>query len=308
MHQLVDNLHDREAVGTVLRYTKRTFTSFVLADYDLRFKEMIAINARLGWQLGEKFKLNTSFNRRSDLTLSKAVRQAPDTTNNLIVYDLTMAEYQRLGFTEEDIQNVARAFAITQENWTVGGAYQMDKDRQFNLDFSVFSNSGYEALPAYLGTTGYINTADLAYDALSKKEAGSPGTKNQYMVQAQWISTNTFVERDLHVLGMRYARFSGYQQNSFYVNSRLPPYLNWNPRPRLNITQIRRHPKEPLTSTSTALSGETMIAVEPSLKVDYRWKRSWVFDAEIGLSFKKYSGNTPNTNNQTLRIGYNYTF
>jgi len=314
MHQLVDDLHDREAVGTVLRFTKKTFTAFALFDYDLQFKEMIAINSRLGWQLGEKIKLNTSFNRRSDLTLSKAVRQAQSSTGaSGVVYDLTMAEYFNLGFTEEDIANVARAFSITQENWTVGATYQLDKDRQFNLDFSVFSNSGYDPLPAYLKNSSYIDTGALSFQALRDKEIGSPGTENQYQVQAQWISTNTFVERDLHVLGTRYSRFSGYQQASLYLNSRLPPYLNWNPRPRLNLTQIRRYPKPALTPTTSAIAGETMVAIEPSLKVDYRWKRAWVFDAEIGLSFKRYSGGSANSSsndskNQTLRIGYNYTF
>ena len=314
MHQLVDELHDREAVGSVFRFTQKTFTAFALFDYDLQFKEMIAINARLGWQLGEKFKVNTSFNRRSDLTLSKAVRQAQDVSDASIIYDFTMAEYLRLGFSEEDIRNVARAFAITQENWTVGGTYQLDKDRQFNVDFSVFSNSGYDKLPDYLGAPGSgIDSGDPAFLALETKEQlGSSGTKNQYMVQAQWISTNTFVERDLHVLGARYARFSSYQQSSLYLNSRLPPYLNWNPRPRLNLTRIHQHPS-PSLSGGEATSGEVMVAIEPSLKVDYRWKRAWVFDAEIGLSYKRYSGDnpnrtSPNTRNQTLRIGYNYTF
>jgi len=311
MHQLVDDFHDREAVGSVLRFTQKSFTAFALLDYDVRFQEMIAINSRVGWQIGENTKINTSYNRRSDLTLSKAVRQAQNTTTNQI-YNLTIDEYMRLGFSEADIENVARAFAISQENWTIGASYQLDKDRQFNVDFSVFSNSGYDPLPEYLSQTSAIDAGDPAFLALQSKEIGSPGTKNQYQVQTQWISSNTFVERDLHVLGLRYSRFSGYQQGSIFVNSRLPPYMNWNPRPRLNITQIRRHPK-PGINGGQSIGGETMVAIEPSLKVDYRWKRAWVFDAEIGFSFKRYSGGdsenpTPGTKNETIRIGYNYTF
>lgn len=308
--QTVASLSDRQAVGGVIRYTQKELTGFALADYDYGFNELIAANFRLGWQALEKVKFDVSYNYRSELNLSKALAFAGSE-----VYDIT--RYLKDGLDAAQIEAIARSRAGAQSNWTVGSTYQVDKDRQLNMDINVFSSKGYGGVPEDVigtpcnspdqATNGcnltYVPSSSTDTAHILKTVPGGAGTSNQYQMNLQWISTNTFVERDLHVIGTQLSWFSTYDQYGIYVNSRLPPYKNWNPRPRLNVY------KRTFAAGGSASTTGSMVAIEPSLKVDFRWKRAWVFDIEAGMSYLRYSNpNSANQRNETIRMGYHYTF
>ena len=135
---------------------------------------------------------------------------------------------------------------------------------------------------------------------------GAPSTGNQYTLSAQWISGNLFAQRDLYVFGTRFSKFDSYNDITLFANARMPDIDNWKPRPRITISNRSFNCSESVSSS--CISG-TRIAIAPSIKVDYAWKKYWVFDMELGFEIVEYSDVDVNDEvRQNVRIGYNYNF
>ena len=127
------------------------------------------------------------------------------------------------------------------------------------------------------------------------------GTGSQYSLSVQYIASNMFAERDLHVAGLRYSDFSSYNEISLFLNSRLPPVMGWKPRPRINLSQR--------SFEGSSTTEGSRFAIAPSIKVDYRYLKKWVFDVELGFEWVTYSSSTvDDETRQNIRIGYHYTF
>ena len=184
-------------------------------------------------------------------------------------------------------------------------SYQVDKDKQFNLDLSVYSSSGTERFPQEVIDKSTFTTEEKA--AL-EATIPSPGTENHYLYAFQWISSNTFVERDLHVLGFRFAQTITYDEFTMYVNSRLPPVRNWNPRPRFSISQRNFAVSNSDNVNPNAITG-SLLSIKPSIKIDYRWKKAWLFDIDFSVEYLDYS-DVENRDGfrESIRLSYHYTF
>ena len=120
-------------------------------------------------------------------------------------------------------------------------------------------------------------------------------TGNQYIYSLQWISSNTFVERDLYVVGLRQSEFSRYTDTSAFVNARVPINKEWRSGFRLNVS----------SRESSTFGGRSTIS--PLIKLNYRLSRAWSFDSEIGFDFVK-NEDSPNEVRTRGRVAYNYTF
>lgn len=319
VNQEVDGLRDREAVGGDMRFSEKTVTLYTSLDYDTLFKQPTLGSVRWGWQYNKKSRLNVSYDYRALSNTSNLVNKItpvekdsdnPNHTASVQFLPLTtMAELRNI-IPEEDLYLLASLYTTKSHNFTIGSSIQYDKDNQINLDVSMYKTDATPTadLTAYEGRSDEIygdgNLADTIFVGL----VGQAATQDNRTItaSAQLIASNAWMEKDLHVIGMRVSRNeTGGEETSrdisVFMNSRLPPWNKINPRPRINISYRE------FKNTSVNQGSRWFIA--PTIKLDYRWKKELVFDVELGYDYLHYPDDTGrNQQNGSARIGYNYTF
>ena len=282
VQQEVDGILDRQAIGGDVRYAKKGLSIFGLLDYDLFYNDVSLFNVRVGWSYSKSNKLNFSFNRRQLYMTSRALEgMSVNTIDELL--DV---------ISEKEIQKIAKERTRSNDTLTIGNSYQINKDQQFNADVTILQSSGAP------GGTDPVEEAALIIDPtlpLDSTIFPVDATGNQYIYSLQWISSNTFVKRDLYVVGLRRSEFSRYTDNSVFVNARVPINKKWRSGFRLNVSKRE----------SSAFGGRSTIS--PLIKLNYRLSRAWSFDSEIGFDFVENDG-SPNEVRTRGRVAYNYTF
>jgi len=287
INQTADGIADRQAFGAGVRYTDKEMTFFSLLDYDFLFDEINLFNFRWGWKFSENSKLNVSYNRRQLLFVTSALNNQPlDTTLDDVVNLLSEAGTRQLALDRTSLT----------ETFTVGNSYQFDRDNQLNVDLTMFKSSGTVSRFDLENPLGCV-----VPNCTMVNVPGAPDTGNQYTLSAQWISGNLFAQRDLYVFGARYSSFDSYSDITIFANARMPDIDNWKPRPRITISNR--------SFSGGGFTTGTRVAIAPSIKVDYAWKKYWVFDMELGFEIVEYSDVTVDDEvRQNVRIGYNYNF
>jgi hypothetical protein len=133
---------------------------------------------------------------------------------------------------------------------------------------------------------------------------GYDGTTS-YNLTTQLIANNVFAPQDLQIVGFRFGKFSNtFDDYVLFYNGRLAPWFNWNPRPRINIGYRN-------SRGGTNVVQADRIQISPSIKVDRRWKKSWVTELELGFDgfyYEKVENAPDDQNGYFFRIGYHYTF
>ncbi len=293
VNQQADGFSDRQAVGYGVRYADRFTTVFGLLDYDFLFDDINLLNLRWGWKYLENSKLNVSYNFRKLIFLSSALNNQPlDTSLGDLISIKGEAEARRLA---EDRTNSTKTF-------TVGNSYQFNRDNQLNIDLTMFQSSGTVTrndlqTPVPCSTT--ISLTDPP--CVLVNVAGAPETGRQYTLSGQWISGNLFAQRDLYVFGLRASKFDTYNDATLFINARLPDMNRWKLRPRLNMSYRDFNENSSTTGTRSSIA--------PSIKIDYAWKKAWIFDFELGVEYVDYTDpNFANETREAVRIGYSYAF
>ncbi len=277
VQQEVDGILDRQAMGGDVRYAKKGLSIYGLLDYDLFYNAVSLFNVRVGWSYSKSNKLNFSFNRRQLYLTSRALEGMSVTTiDELLDY-----------IPESEIQKIAKERTRSNDTLTIGNSYQISKDQQLNVDVTVLESSG---------SPGGIDPIEaVAIPAVDPTVFPVEATDKQFIYSLQWISSNTFVERDLYVVGLRRSEFSRYTDTSVFVNARVPINKEWRSGFRLNLS----------SRESTSFGKRS--TVSPLIKLNYRLSRAWSFDSEVGFDFveNEASANEVRTRG---RIAYNYTF
>ena len=276
VQQEVDGILDRQAMGGDIRYAKKGLSIFGLLDYDLFYNDVSLFNVRVGWSYSESNKLNFSFNRRQLYTTSRALEgMSVNTIDELLNV-----------ISEKEIQRIAKERTRSNDTLTIGNSYQINKDQQFNVDVTILQSSG---------SPGGTDPVELANGDPDPTIFPVEATGSQYIYSLQWISSNTFVERDLYVVGLRQSEFSRYTDTSAFVNARVPINKKWRSGFRLNMS----------SRESTTFGGRS--TVSPLIKLNYRLSRAWSFDSEIGFDFVD-NEDSPDEVRTRGRVAYNYTF
>lgn len=276
VHQDVDGILDRQAVGGDIRYAKKGLSIFGLVDYDVAYGDLSLFNLRVGWNYTKSNKLNFSYNRRHLLMTSRALEGMSVTTiEDLLDY-----------IPEDEIRDIAEERTRVDETLTIGNSYQINQDQQLNADVTVLKSSGSE---------GGIDPVELANGDPDPTIYPVEATDNQFIYSLQWISSNTFIERDLYVVGLRRSQFERYIENSVYINARIPFSNEWRPGFRLSYS----------VRDSETFGKRT--TVSPLVKVNYRLNKAWSFDADLGVDIVK-NEIAPNEIRARGRVAYNYTF
>jgi hypothetical protein len=287
VQQEVDGILDRQALGGDVRYAQKGLSIFGLLDYDVLYSELSLFNLRIGWNYTESNKLNFSYNRRNLVMTSQALNGMSGiyTIDQLLDY-----------LPESEIRRIAKERTQVYETLTLGNTYQYTKDRQFNADVTVLKSS---AIPE--GVNPLREEERLAEIALNGSSAidttvfGAEASDLQYIYSLQLISSNTFIERDLYVVGLKYSSFDTYNDTSAFINARIPLFEKWRTGMRLNVSK-----------RDSQSAGKSTI-ISPVIKINYRLTRAWSFDADVGMDFVD-NVELPDEVRQRLRLSYAYTF
>ncbi|MDH5327732.1 MAG: tetratricopeptide repeat protein [Gammaproteobacteria bacterium] len=305
VNQTVDSMADREAMGGDMRYSEKEVTMFGSLDYDTFYGVPTLGNVRWGWQYNKKSRLNISYDYRNLIFTSQATRLYY--TNATLNYAFDGIDEMRKVFSDERIKEIARAYTAKTHSITAGTSIQEDKDNQYTFDFSMYKSLDGDSVTI---TQAEVDRVPGGATTIGEGNTISPLLENRtYTLSAQWIASNALQENDLHVVGVRASQYqtrnagSGQLETtstdvSLFVNSRLAPINNWNPRPRLTMSYRK----------FAGVSTGNRLMVQPTVKLDYRWKKEWVFDVEFGITWLDYANDDFDKNEGAIRLGYNYTF
>ncbi|MCG6968881.1 MAG: hypothetical protein LJE85_03850 [Gammaproteobacteria bacterium] len=299
--QNVESDTDRQALGGDFRYSTKLHSFFGGVDYDVYFNELNLLNLRWGWQLNANSRLNFSYDFRKLIMFTNALynlRVSDGNLNRALRYD----ELTKI-LTEERAKELALNRTNESSSITVGNTYQISKTKQLNTDLSMYRSAPLE---------DFVFTQDEKDEFLRVTGSSQPlldhvgydGTTS-YNLTTQLIANNVFAPQDLQIVGFRFGKFSNtFDDYVLFYNGRLAPWFNWNPRPRINIGYRN-------SRGGTNVVQADRIQISPSIKVDRRWKKSWVTELELGFDgfyYEKVENAPDDQNGYFFRIGYHYTF
>ncbi len=206
IHQTVNGITDRTAVGSELRYITPTASVFTLADYDISYALLNTVLTLANWQFEGGAGLNVVLDYRLSptLTTSNALQGQPYTSMKELLAATSESEVRQLA-----VDRTARS-----KSATVGGNVPLNQKLQVSGDVTL-SNLG--SMPASGGV-----------DAVE-------GTGNEYIYSLQLIGSSLLKEGDVSILGVRYYDAKDSRTSSLIVNSRYPLTNDWHINPRLRI-------------------------------------------------------------------------
>jgi len=198
IQQTVDDVTDRQATGTEIRYFDPKRTAFALIDYDLSFGDLNIGMFQLTRLFGTKTSLNVLIDHRKApiLTLSNAVIGEIDTS--------IRSQLQTL--SEDELRAQADARTAESNLYMIGVNHNFNTKWQLGGDVKLFNTTGTPAsgpLPA------------------------TSGTGNIYVYTLQGISTSIFSKRDISVLSLSYLNSPTYSGQSVSLSNRTLIYDRW---------------------------------------------------------------------------------
>lgn len=282
IHQAVESITDRTAVGTEVRFFTPMSSVFTLVDYDVSYSELNTALMTANWQLENGAGINLALDYRLSptLTTSNALQGQTVTT----VKDL-LAE---LGGDESALRQLALDRTARSKTATLGGNVPINEKLQVTGDFTL-SNLG--SMPA--------STAPVPIEAVE-------GTGNEYIYSVQLIGSSLMKEGDVSIIGVTYYDAKDSNTSSLTLNTRYPVTNDWRINPRMRIDY---------KTSSTA--GNT-VSYKPQLRTDYRLRKELTFEMEGGVEWDTQSAlnSTTTTTNPTdqntqiyyVSIGYRWIF
>lgn len=268
--QRADELVDRQAAGIELRYFDDNKTAFATVDYDLHFNELNTAIFSGSWTFPDK----------STFTLGADYRKSPSLfTSNALQGQPVDTLRALLGINNEDeIRQFALDRTATAKSATIGFSRPLNKMLQVNLNATWSNISATEA---------------------SAGVEASPSTGNEFFYSGQLIGTNVVKDGDIFVAGVRYADRSNSDYYILDLNTRYPITRDFRVNPRLRFSY-----------RENKFNDSTEFAVQPSLKLNYRWTRDLSLELEVGGQWanREQDGITDEELEYFVILGYRYDF
>ena len=299
IQQNIEGMVDRQAVGGDVRYADKIYSVFASLDYDVSYKVLNLVFLRAGWKANDQTRIDVNYNlRQSPLIFTSSALQSEGVTK--------FKDLQAIA-SENEIREKVRGISSLSRMLTVSAVYDIDQNNQINADLTTSSIDGKGEVPtlrclrwvkppASVETKDYTELDNFCVSSVVVPAQAKYGPENSYSVQ--YIASNYFIERDIHILGGRFSNGAGRSQTSLFLTSRFPYDEQWyiGPRIRFDTTQ---------NDTDNSKVTQPSLAV----KLDYRWKKQVSFEAELGYNLDRYSGGTnPNSSRTTIYFGYDVDF
>jgi len=277
IQQMANDLVDRQAVGSEIRYFKPTFNIFNLIDYDTSYDTLNIFLLNANWVFPQQGNLYATIDSRKVpyMSTSNALQGQPFQT---------IEELETL-FTEEEIRQLALDRTATSNTFTIGGAKQLNE----------FMN----------GHGQYQISADFTYNTISEMPASGgvpelPGTGDNYFIGGQFIGSNILKRGDTSIFSLRlgYTQISDDMTVAFDTRYPITEKLRFNPR----IQYFRREGKD---------NDNLLTTLRLSAKADYRLlNNKMLIEGEIGYdnTDDQVAGIDTKSNSLFWYLGYRLDF
>lgn len=244
IHQRIDGIEDRSAVGTEFRLTHSTGHLFGLVDYDVSYGSLNTALLVGSWRPRNSTTISFLLDQRSSpiLTTSNALQgQSVDRMDALL--DL---------YTEDEARELAEDRSATSRTATVGAMHEITPRLMAGLEFTATHLS---STPASGGVEG------------------GPGTGTEYAYAAHLTRTDWLLDGDYLALSLRYLDGDVADRTSLDLTGRYPITRQLRIAPRLR-GELRNRDE-----------GNDEFRFRPSLRIDYRWRRRFILEAEVGAEW-----------------------
>lgn len=270
IEQQTDDLLDRQAIGTELRYTDDTTSVFGLIDYDIHYNEVNMAITTASWTAPDKSTVTASADYRKSpflLTQNALQGQAVGSLADMLTF-----------LSEEEIDQLADDRSATARTFSVSYSKPINEMFQVTLDATLANIS---ASPA----SGGVDEV--------------PATGNDYYYSALLLANSVLRENDAFTLGLRYADRQSSDTYAIDVSSRYPV-----------TSALRVSPTLRLSYRDGETTDFTEWSVLPSLRVNYAWMEDVGLELEAGARYtERQEGTTTSEDLEYFfLVGYHYDF
>ena len=274
IEQQNDGILDRRAIGGEARYFDPVHSLLSFVDYDISYDSLNTLILLGTWTLPDRTTINASVDYRNSPILTTSNALQGQTVRNI---DALLNS-----LTEDQIRQLAEDRTADVTTVTLGANHPLTAQYQVSGDVTLSRLSG-------TNSSGGIE--------------GIPGTGNEYFYNLQLIGSNLMTRGDISVLGLRYSDTSTSQISSLTVNTRYPIKTVWRINPRFRLDY-----------RDNSNNDTTQWIAAPSLRIDYRWRKRYRFEAEGGGEWStqdlpdSLGGNSEQSSSWFVNIGYRADF
>lgn len=316
IQQVADDIVERRAIGTELRYFNGTTSWFGTVDYDTIY-DMVNIAMLQGnWMAFDGYNFNLLLDHRKSPILygETALQVGPftykDASGNILtrsalsIHDLlTMETLLPPGYpdiSKGDIYDYVRALVPDSDMVMLGVTKQVSDRWQLGGDIRI--NNTYQTdgvfLPAVRPNIPPSTCMTDCFDEINITKQDGTGYIYTYTLQA--IGTNTLFKDDTSVIMASFVNDPTFNaQNLSYANS-VSPNDKW----RLDSSLRYYHENSNMDVTTWKMT--------PGLRVNYHWRDNMSFEAEASVEFTRthdpVSGVNIETWRENLFVGYRWDF
>ncbi len=270
LHQTIDSLTDRQALGGELRYFNQGTSIFSLIDYDIFYSELNAFLFSASHTTANKTRYHWSFNQRKSpyiSTRNALIGQAAD----------SLQELQELFLSDEEILDLATDRTLESQTSTLQISQPLNKTYDISGSLTWLTLSG---APASGGV------AEIT-------EPGSQLYFNLYLRGARLYSKG-----DSNQLGLRMSQLSSSDVWSIYVTSKYRWAKSWSISAKLRFDDRENH------------AGGGQQNISPSFRLQYQDRQQYVYaDFGAILYTNQVEGLSDiSTDIYYTYIGYRYFF
>ena len=211
IHQVIDNITDRTAVGTEIRYLDKNQTYFSIIDYDISYDKLSTF----------LFLSNYRFKNGATINVQLDYRTSPILTTSNALQGQTVTDIGELlrTRTESEVRQFAEDRTAITRTATISGNYPLNGKLQISADATVTNSSA-------TATSGGVT--------------GSPAQSNDYFVSTQLIGRGLITESDISIVGLRYADTSTSKNTTFTANSNFRIKNKYRINPRFTFDYQKR--------------------------------------------------------------------
>lgn len=286
--QKLEDIVERQAVGTEMRYFDTNKTAFLLLDYDTQFAALnVAMLQATYTATSERtYNLFADHRRTPYLSTRNALYGANTTSLTELLQFISEDEVRALAADRTGTSNMAQ-LGLTQQvsaKWQIGGDVRVSKYETLAAsgDPSAVDPNRDPNLP--LPAVGYV------------QESVSPG--HDWAISQQLIGSNLFSSRDVTVFSLSLMGSTQYHGQSLYIYSR----GNFTDKWSMDLSlQLYRQNFE---------SGMTMARVMPMLRTAYQLRQSISLDLDAGVEVTHTEIGTSITegHRQFFSLGFRWDF
>jgi hypothetical protein len=210
VHQDIEGITDRRAVGGEFRYFGSNQSVWGLIDYDTEYQELGSAFLQASWRFASRLTINGSFDQRHSpfLSVGNAIIGQPDIAFSQLIEIFGEDEVRQLGL---DRSPVSTSFSF-------GLSYSLSPRFQLNAN---------------------TNQTSIDETPTSGGVFGMPASEYRYFATSI-VASSLIKEGDVTIVGIRHSSSETSEVVSLTIDTRYPISRSWRLNPRLRVDRRER--------------------------------------------------------------------